>query len=178
MTVGRRDIKEDEERLLHQLSVEVGERYVGEVVFDPSEDRFGAYLRTSFPGLVRRMFARIVHTEDGDRFQLTPRGWMIGLKAGDFDASPDFAQPPAPVGDRIVLVVKTLKYLVDGRKGFVPAQVPVSDVEARCGVSRGWLRNSIESHMLQYAMPNKDVSCSYRHSDDVIVVPQTFQHPR
>jgi hypothetical protein len=177
-TESARTLREDEQRLLRELSEEVGDRFVDDAPIDPTELRFSSYLRSSFPGLVRRMFARFVETENGHRLVLTPRGWMIGIKGGDFIGSPDHAQAPPDVLARVVALVEELMSRASRRADFVPIDVSLSAIEATSNVPRGWIRNSIEGHLLIYAVPDKDVSCGYRRDTETVSIPATFGYPK
>lgn len=183
LTVNRNRLLRDEQALLYHLCDLAGDRSIEVVWFDPESPEFNGYLPTSFQGLLEQNMLRRPEQPFDERwhYRLSGRGWLVGVKRGRLDdTGKDFAEPPPDVESRIRDLCRLLKSVVDGRRAVVPVRVPLADVEVASRIPSGWIRNSIESHLLQYSNTGRIVNCSYESdaSGDWVVVPSTFMQPK
>jgi len=157
-------------QLLLQLVASLNEKWVEDVFFDPTDNAFARYHSTTWAELERNLWAARRAPYGRSGFYLTPRGWSVALRATESEQAPDWRK------DRIVRLVTVLKDNHCDRRNIEHGRVPLEQLASEVGFSGGWIRNALESHMLDYVVRDKHMDAWYQDGD--VVVGGGFAQPK
>ena len=147
----------------------IGDRDRIEIMVGPHDDGFTGFLRTTWVELEQRGFLAPHHAfgTNGQHWELTEGGWLMGLRvSGQLEST--------NLRARAVTLAQGLKALVKGRSSPFAEIADERDLAPRLGLPVGWVRNALESNLLNELFPDKNMTVERDYRSGCFRVPPLF----
>jgi hypothetical protein len=141
----------------------------GNVVFRPASLEYQDWLNTTWLEL---QDAALIDDEPSSfaetKYQLTPRGWLVGLRMSGALASP-------AIVDRAGRLAGALKSHVKGRGESHDGLATFIEIVQTTGLPEGWVFNALTAGLLEEMFPSKVMRVRIENGvSPSIWIPQTF----